>query len=145
VLKALRSMGKPIVVDLGAGMSPIAGRVMSEIDQLVVVVDPLSVTLSMARELLQEMDNARPDSSKTHIVVVSRAASSNPPTWNDIEQTVGREIRAIIALASELALHAQQSQVPIVMYQPTAIASSQMIKLADEIATRIRNDEQIIR
>jgi MinD-like ATPase involved in chromosome partitioning or flagellar assembly len=99
----------------------------------------------MARELLQEMDNARPDSSKTHIVVVSRAASSNPPTWNDIEQTVGREIRAIIALASELALHAQQSQVPIVMYQPTAIASSQMIKLADEIATRIRNDEQIIR
>ncbi|MBW4435978.1 MAG: response regulator [Pleurocapsa minor GSE-CHR-MK-17-07R] len=141
VLKALRSMGKPIVIDLGAGMSPVAGRLQGEIDHLVIVVDPLSVTLSMARELLQELDSARPDSTKTHVVVVSRAASSNPPTWNDIEQTIGREIRAIIALASELALHAQQSQVPIVMYQPTAIASSQMIKLADEIATRIRNDE----
>ncbi len=138
LVRTLRSMGRPVVIDLGCGLTPTIARIQQEMDHLVIVIDPLTVTLSMARDLLQELDRSREDAGRTHIVVVNRAASSAPPSWNDVEQMLGHEIRAIIALASELALHAQQQQVPIVMYQPTAIASSQMIKLSDEIAARIR-------
>jgi pilus assembly protein CpaE len=138
VLRALRGMARLVVADLGSGMSPSLMRLQREVDHLVVVVDPVPVTLHMARELLHDLQPARPEGSKTHIVVVNRAAVSSPPAWNEVEQALGAEIRAIIALASELALHALQAQVPMVLYQPSAIASTQMAKLAEELTARVR-------
>jgi len=144
VVRTLRSMSKPVVVDLGSGLSPNILKIQREMDHLVVVVDPLMVTLTMAKDILLELDADRKDSSKIHVVVVNRAASSNPPSWNEVEQMLGREIRAIVSLASELAFQAQQANTPIVMHQPTAIASSQMIKLAEDIATRLRTTTSIV-
>ncbi len=136
VVHALRTMGKPAVFDLGSGLTPITFQLQREMDQLVIVVDPVSVTLNMARELLQEIDASRPDPNRIHVVVINRAASSAPPSWNEVEQMLGREIRAVISLASELVSQALQSNVPAVMFQPTAIASSQTIKLADDLYNR---------
>lgn len=136
VIRTLRTMGRPTVFDLGAGLNPMNFQLQREMDQLIVVVDPVSVTLQMAREILNEIDNSRPDTTQVHVVVVNRAASSAPPSWNDVEQMLGREIRAVISLASELVSQALTSNVPAVMYQPTAIASSQMIKLAEELYNR---------
>lgn len=138
VVRALRAMAKPVVIDIGSGLNHMSQRLQAECDHLIVVMDPVHVTLNMAREMLQDLDTTRTDRSKTHVVVVNRAASSAPPSWSEVEQMLGRDIRAIIALASELALNAQQAQMPIVLYQPTAIASSQMTKLADDIASRLR-------
>ena len=138
VLRALRSMSRLVVADLGSGMSPALMRLQREIDQLVVVVDPVPVTLNMARELLRDIQPSRPEGSKTHVVVVNRAAVSSPPAWNEVEQALGTEIRAIIALASELALQSLLAQVPMVLYQPSAIASTQMAKLAEELTSKVR-------
>jgi Flp pilus assembly CpaE family ATPase len=113
-------------------------HLQQEMDQLVIVVDPVFVTLAMAREILQEIDNSRADANRVHVVVINRAASSAPPSWNEVEQLLGREIRAVISLASELVSQALQANVPAVMYQPTAIASSQMIKLAEDLHNRSR-------
>jgi CheY-like chemotaxis protein/MinD-like ATPase involved in chromosome partitioning or flagellar assembly len=138
VVQSLRTMGRPLVFDLGNGLSSNLLRLQAEMDHLVVVVDPIPVTLAMARELMLEVDAHRPEPTKMHVVVVNRAASSNPPSWSDVEQMLGREIRAIVSLASELVYQATHGHMPVVMYQPTAIASSQMIKLAEDIVVRVR-------
>ena len=138
VVRALRTMGKPAVFDLGSGLSPVTFQLQQEMDQLVIVVDPVLVTLNMARELLQEIDASRPDPNRIHVVVVNRAAASAPPSWTEVEQMLGREIRAVISLASELVSQSLQASVPAVMFQPTAIASSQMIKLAEDLHNRSR-------
>ncbi|MEP7291272.1 MAG: response regulator [Chloroflexota bacterium] len=136
VIRALRTMGRPAIFDLGSGLNPMNFQLQREMDQLIVVVDPVTVTLQMAREMLKEIDNSRPDATQVHVVVINRAASSAPPSWNDVEQLLGREIRAVISLASELVSQALAANVPAVMFQPTAIASSQMIKLAEELYNR---------
>jgi CheY-like chemotaxis protein/MinD-like ATPase involved in chromosome partitioning or flagellar assembly len=136
LVRQMRTMGRPLVYDLGSGLSMNMIRLQREMDHIVLVVDPIPVTLTLARELLQELEPNRPENSKIHVVVVNRAASSSPPSWSEVEQVIGREIRAIISLASELAYQSLQAQVPIVMHQPTAIASSQMIKLAEDLAAR---------
>jgi pilus assembly protein CpaE len=136
LVRTLRTMGRPAVFDLGSGLNAMTFQLQREMDQLVLVVDPITVTLSMARELLREIDNSRLDASQVHVVVVNRAASSAPPSWNEVEQLLGREIRAVISLASELVLHALQANAPAVIFQPTAIASSQMIKLAEDLYTK---------
>lgn len=138
VVNALRTLGKPLVFDLGAGLSPNVLRLQTDMDHLVVVVDPMPVTLAMARDLINELEAHRPEQSKLHVVVVNRAAASNPPSWSEVEQMVGREIRAIVSLASELVYQATHAHTPVVLYQPTAIASSQMIKLAEDIHVRVR-------
>jgi Flp pilus assembly CpaE family ATPase len=138
VVRALRTLGRPSVIDLGCGLTPMTFQLQREMDQLVLVVDPVFVTLSMAREILHEIDNSKTDPGRIHIVVINRAASSAPPSWNEVEQMLGREIRAVISLASELVSQALQANVPAVMFQPTAIASSQMIKLAEELHNRLR-------
>ena len=131
VVRSLRTLGRPTVIDLGSGLTPMTFQLQREMDQLVLVVDPVFVTLTMAREILQELDNSKGDPNRIHIVVINRAASSAPPSWNEVEQMLGREIRAVISLASELVSQALQANVPAVMFQPTAIASSQMMKLAE--------------
>ncbi len=138
VVRAMRAMGRPLVFDLGGGLTGLTRQLQLEMDQLVVVVDPLFVTLTMAKEMLQEIEGSRPDANSIHIVVINRAASSAPPSWNEVEQMLGREICAVISLASELVSQALQANVPAVMYQPTAIASSQMIKLAEDLHNRSR-------
>lgn len=136
VIQALRTMGKPAVFDLGSGLTPMSFHLQKEMDQLVIVVDPVFITLNMARDILHELDSSRTDPSRIHIVVVNRAAASAPPSWNEVEQMLGREIRAVISLASELVSQALQANVPAVMFQPSAIASSQMIKLAEDLYNR---------
>jgi pilus assembly protein CpaE len=138
VVRSLRSVGRPAVFDLGTGNTALNARLLREMDQLVLVVDPVSVTLTIARELLRELQAARTDSTHVHVVVVNRAAIGVPPSWNDVEQYLGHEIRAVISLAAELLTQALQSNVPVVLAQPTAIISTQFIKLADDLHSRVR-------
>lgn len=133
-VRTMRAMGRPVVFDLGSGLNPQTLRLQREMDQLVLVVDPISVTLAMARDMIGEIEQNRAEGGKVQVVVINRAASNTPPSWNEVEQMLSREIRAIISLASELAFQALQARVPIVMHQPTAIVSTQMSKLADEMA-----------
>ncbi|HRF97300.1 MAG TPA: hypothetical protein PLZ51_18960, partial [Aggregatilineales bacterium] len=55
IVNELRSIGKPTIFDLGAGFNPLVNRLQAEMDRLLILVDPATVTLSMARELLQEL------------------------------------------------------------------------------------------
>ncbi|MDZ4764985.1 MAG: response regulator [Chloroflexota bacterium] len=139
LIRVLRTMSRPAVFDLGGGLTPTVTRLQKEMDQLVVVIDPLPLTLSMAREILNEIDSGRGETAKAQVVVVNRAASSSLPSWQEVEQILGREIRATISLASELVSHALQANTPVVLHQPTAIASSQLIKLAEELSVRARS------
>ena len=60
--------------------------------------------------------------------------------WNEIEHELGKELRAIISAAPDLAYQADQSAKPIVMLQPNTIVSNQLVKLAEDINTRIHNN-----
>jgi pilus assembly protein CpaE len=139
LVQALRLMGRPAVFDIGAGITSITTQLQKEMDQLVVVIDPLPLTLSMAREVLNEIDSLRLGAAKAQVVVVNRAASSSLPSWQEIEQILGREIRATVSLASELVSQALHANMPVVLYQQTAIVSSQLIKLAEELSLKTRS------
>ena len=138
VVRALRGIGKPAVIDLGCGFTAVNQRLLREVDQLVVVIDPMTITLAVAHDLLHEIAATRSDPGSLHVVVVNRSTAASPPAWNEVEQYLGYEIRAIISLASELIAQAQQANVPVVMCQPNAIVSSQLIKLAEELHNRVR-------
>jgi Flp pilus assembly CpaE family ATPase len=100
-------------------------------DKLILLVEPTSVNLSMARSLLQVL--MRGDRERVDIVVVSHNNIPLHPPWHEVEHILEHEIRSIIAASPELALEAMEAGIPIINYQPNAIISSQISKLAGDI------------
>ena len=136
-IRACRSVGRPTVFDLGTGITPNINRLQREMDMLVLVVEPLKPTLTMARELIPQLEAARTVPGRIHIVVVNRAQSGMQTPWHEVEQILGQEIRAIISSAPELTFQAMQAGNPMVFHQPNAIVSSQIVKLSEELHTRV--------
>ncbi|MCU0481748.1 MAG: response regulator [Anaerolineae bacterium] len=131
IIKELRNIGKPTIFDLGSGFNPLVSHIYPEMDRLIILVDPATVTLNMARDLLQEL--AKGNRDKIHLVVVNRAQINLQPPWHEVEHLLEHEIRAIISPSPELAYQAMESGVPMVSFQPNAIVSSQLNKLAEDV------------
>jgi pilus assembly protein CpaE len=138
VARSLRTVGRPSVVDLGSMLTPTISRVQREMDQMVVVVEPTSIGMSMTRELLQELDAGRSGATRVHLVVVNRFQSTMQTPWHEVEQFLNQEIRAIISPAPELAFQAANAGTPMVMFQPNAVFSSQLAKLAQDLKVRVQ-------
>jgi CheY-like chemotaxis protein len=138
IVNALRVVGRPAVVDMGTGLTAFTARIQTEMSKLIVVLEPNPVTVSMAKDLIQEIESES-GSGRISIVVVNRSQSSIQTPWHEIENTLGREIKAIISAAPELAFQANQNSVPIAMLQPNAVIAGQYSKLAEALKPGIRS------
>lgn len=131
VVRGLRQLGRPVIFDLGSGFTTLTSCLIPEMDHLIVLIEPSNVTISMARELLQEI--SREDKSQISVVVVNRVQNNLQPAWHEVEGILNHEIRATIAAAPELAFQATEATTPMVIYQPNAIVSTQFLKFAEEL------------
>jgi pilus assembly protein CpaE len=133
-VRALRQLGKPVFVDLGSGFTSLVSNLQREMDHIIVVSDTNPIALLMARDFLHEL--AQWSDVEGHdrmsLAVVNRAQASHL-AGPEMERMVAHPIRGSVTYASELILQAIQARVPPVMYQPAAMFSTQVVKLADEI------------
>lgn len=137
VVRGLTALANPVVCDMGCGYDPMVAQLQSEMDRLLLVIEPNAVALKMARELLQELGGS--GSGRVNVVVVNRAQSSLQTPWHEVEQTLGQDIKAIISAAPELAFQAIESGMPLVGLQPGAVVAGQIIKLAEDMKIRIKS------
>jgi DNA-binding response OmpR family regulator len=127
---ALRTIGRPAIFDLGSGLSTTMLKVQAEMSRILLVVEPNPISVAMAREIIQEIETDG-SSGRINLVVVNRANSTLQTPWHEVEQTLGRDIKAIISSAPELAFQSAQNATPIVQLQPNSIVAGQFVKLAD--------------
>ncbi len=138
----LRGLAQVVVLDLGVGLTTVNQRLLRDVNHLILVTDPQRVTLTMARELLNELGDTGLGQGVVSIVLVNRTHSSLQVSWQEAEQILGRDMLAIISPAPELAFQANEAGVPIVHLQPGAIVASQFLKLADEVGVRVHSNSQ---
>lgn len=138
VVKALRTLGNPTLVDLGAGLNAVTTRLQRDMDQLILVVEPNPAALLMARDMLQEIEPPGTKSGRIHIVVVNRVQSSVQTPWHEIEQALGHELRSIIPAAHDQVFQAARAGTPLVTSQPGIPITTQIVKLTDELHTRLK-------
>lgn len=138
IVRNLRTIGRPAVFDLGSTLDLVAQRALREMDQIIVVIEPNPVALSMAREMIQEIELNSTTSGRIQIVIVNRVQSNSQTPWHEIEHTLGQELRAIISPAHEQLFQAMRAAVPVVLSQPNAIISSQILKLCDDLFARVK-------
>lgn len=137
ILSALREVGKPVVVDMGAGISPMTTALLSQMSEIIVLVEPNPITVAMAQDLIRYLES---QISRDHIsiAVVNRAQTTLQTPWHEIEAQLGHDVLAIISAATEMFYQAIENQTAAVMLQPNSVVSGQFTKLADELKTRIR-------
>ncbi|MEQ8677855.1 MAG: response regulator [Aggregatilineales bacterium] len=129
VVKALKTLTQLLVLDLGNGYSPLFNRLKNELSLLLMVVEPTSISMKTAQQILAELGD-----KAVEIVVVNRDKSDESQTpWQDIEIALGREIRAIITASPDIAFDATENGMPIVNFSPNSVISGQLTKLAEKI------------
>jgi Flp pilus assembly CpaE family ATPase len=138
VVRTLKSISRNVVLDLGAGISRHAVRLVKELDMMIMVVEPTRVALNMGRELLKEFEAIGMGQGKMGVVIVNRTQSTIQVPWQEAEQILGQEMLGMISPAPELAFQAAEAGFPLVLFQPAAIAATQITKLANEIGIRSR-------
>ena len=132
IIKGLNNIAKPVIIDLGNGYTPLIEIIQHELQQLIVLVEPSSIGVTLAYDLLEELSKSF--KGQIHIVVVHRTPTDVVQTsWQDIENALNRQIRAIISAAPDLVFEASDAGVPIVNFQPNAIISGEITKLAQQL------------
>lgn len=135
VVKTLRDLSDHVVLDLGNRMSAAVSLVAREVDQLLVIVEPNRIALDMAKQLFQALEADEIKRDKFNVAVMNRTQSNLQMPWQEIEQTLGLDIKAIISAAPDLAYQAVEANTPIVLFRPNAITASQLTKLTKSLQT----------
>ena len=137
IIDTLSSLAQHVILDLGHGYNSFVHAIQGRLDKLILVVEPNNVSLSIAREMLQAINENT--NTNINVVIVNRAQSNLQTPWHEVEQILGQEIKAIISPAPELAFQSIENTMPMLLLQPNAIVSSQLQKLADDIKSRIKS------
>ncbi len=139
IVRQLRALAKYVVLDLAPGLTPVNQRLLRESGHVILVIDPQRITLNMAREILNDLQDGGLGQGLVSVILINRTHSSLQVSWQEAEQILGREMLSIISPAPELAFQASEAGLPIVHLQPGAIVASQLIKLAEEVAVRVQD------
>lgn len=132
ILNTLCKLGNPVVADLGSGLSPLSMKVMKELDHLIYVIEPTPLAVNIAAGQLKAIDGEIGD-SRISLIVINRSQGNEQLQWQEIEQRLGREIKALIAAAPDVAFQALKNRAPMIVINPTHVVSSQFIKLAEDV------------
>jgi CheY-like chemotaxis protein/MinD-like ATPase involved in chromosome partitioning or flagellar assembly len=133
ILKHLRGLAKNTVLDMGVGLSKHNVRLIKELDQIVLVVEPSQIAMSMAREMLRATEQIGISRQRTNVVVVNRMPGTPPVSWQEAEQTLNHEMLGVVNGAGDLAVQAATAGVPMVAYQPNTAFATQIAKLTEEL------------
>jgi CheY-like chemotaxis protein len=139
ILKLLGTLSPAVVIDLGCNLFPGYERVLSHVNELVMITEPHPVTVRKTRLLLdglKELDfgRARPVS----IVLLHRQRADIQLTWSQVQEELGMTVDQIISPVPEIAYHAAVNHVPLIQMQPDGLAAQQFQKLAERIVQHIQ-------
>lgn len=133
IVRQLGTLAHYALLDLGAGFSRLTARLLQDLDQLVLTIEPNRVALTMARDLLDEVEANGFPRGQVLVVLINRAQSGVQVPWQEAEQLLRHEMTAIISPMPELAFQADEANMPLILYQPSAIVATQYAKLAEAL------------
>jgi pilus assembly protein CpaE len=135
---ALAAMTQNLLIDLGNGLTEISAKLLMASDQVVILVEPMRHTVTMAKALVTDLQTLGLAQVKIDFVLVNRERSSLQMARAKIEEILGQPVIGMITPAPELAYQSAESGVPIVIRDPNAMVSDQIRQVADRIMSKAR-------
>lgn len=135
IIRNLATLADYLFLDLGVGLGEVNRRVLLECSYIVVAIEPNRPSLALAQALLGEMtatlNIAR---HRIGVVLVNKAPSAASYTKETIEGLLQHGLVGVITPAPEVAFQSAERGIPMLMVQPTSLASQQFRSLAEHLA-----------
>jgi len=135
MIQNLATFSKYLIVDLGAGLTDLNRKIFPLCERNILVVEPMRVTVAMAKALLDDLDKSGIAANRFEIVMLNRVRSSLQMPWQQAESMLGHQIASIVTPAPELAYQAAEAGSSMVQMQPDSLTADQARKMAETLVS----------
>ncbi len=130
LVNRLSYLGKYLILDLGAGLTPLAQKLLPACNAVVLVVEPVGNSVVHAKAMLTDLAELGVPVHKTVPVVVNRIRSDTQLNWAQVEEQLGKPPAVAITPAPELLYLACRMKTTALAARPDSLTTQQFAKLA---------------
>ncbi len=141
IARYLAYMAGHVVLDLGAGITPVNDRILSYCDEIIVVLEPIPNTIVRTITLVDELTRRGFGEGRINTVLYNRQRTEMQYSLSQVQMEYRHPISIVFTAAPELTYQCSKANVPLVLQHPDNLTSQQFAKLADNIAKRVRVKE----
>ena len=138
LVRQLATMTKFLILDLSPNLTEINKKVLSVCDRPIMIVEPMRVTLTIAKAILDELEKIGIPANRFEIVMINKVRSSLQMPWQQAEAMLNHSIASIITPAPELAHQAAESATPMIQIQADSQTAEQTRKLVELLTQKGR-------
>ncbi len=133
IIQQLAGQNDILLLDLGTGLDDGARAAVQMCHYIVIAIESHRVALTMAQNLMGELEALGTPRSNIGLVLVNHAPSASSFTRSAIEGMLQSSLLLVVPPAPELVFQASESGVPIILMQPNSLISIQVKELARRI------------
>ncbi|OGO37159.1 MAG: hypothetical protein A2W35_00040 [Chloroflexi bacterium RBG_16_57_11] len=134
----LGQLAELIVLDIGTSFHPAMDTFTRQCDEMLIVVEPLLLTVKRTHDLINELKTHTYGSAKAlTLVTVNRTRAEMTLSKSQIEEALSQTVTLGVPPAPELAYLAVNRAAPMYLLQPESILSRQFDVLAEQILGHI--------
>jgi pilus assembly protein CpaE len=119
-----------LVLDLGAGLTSLAQKLVASCNLLFVVAEPVANALDHSKMLIEDLIELGVPKTNIQVVVVSRIRSDTQLTMPQMENQLGQTPVVAITPAPELIYMATRMKTIAIVSRPDSLTAQQFTKLA---------------
>ena len=119
-----------LVLDLGAGLTPLAQKLIASCNLLFVIAEPVSNAITHSKSLMNDLIEAGVPKANVQVVVVNRVRSDTQLTMQEMENQLGQPPVVAITPAPELIYMATRMKTLAIVSRPDSLTAQQFAKLA---------------
>lgn len=136
IIKRISSLARFVVLDLGMGLQPYAGKILPLCDEILVVLEGVPNTIIHTKALLDDIAALGVSKKKIHVLLNNRIRSDTQLPSSQVQTKLEHEIISTLTPAPELFVQATRVQTPAVLCQPESLTTRQIGKLVDFMTER---------
>jgi CheY-like chemotaxis protein len=141
ITRYLAYMSSYVVIDLGAGITPIIDRVLTYCDEIIIVLEPIPNTITRTLGLVDVLARKGFGEGRVNTVLYNRQRTEMQYSLAQVQMEFQHPISIVFTAAPELTYQCSKANVPLVLQHPDNLTSQQFAKLADNIVKRGRAKE----
>ena len=136
IIKRLSNLARFVVLDLGMGLQPYAGKILPLCDETLVVLEGVPNTIIHTKALIDDIAALGVSKKKIHVLLNNRIRSDTQLPSSQVQTKLEHEIISTLTPAPELFVQATRVQTPAVLCQPESLTTRQIGKLVDFMTER---------
>ena len=119
-----------LVLDLGAGLTPLTQKLLPACNILLVLVEPVTNSVVHSRALITDLADLTGCKQNIHAIVVNRIRSDTQLNMTQMEELLGQAPLIAITPAPELLYSATRMKTTAITTRPDSLTAQQFTKLA---------------